>query len=159
MSPICGVTRFLMMFQMHDLCGFRWKRFICQLWCHLLILSFLTFQASSSMTLRINRALYVVHYIRYVRITNPGHMRSRHGYNNNNHWCWSTLPSSLAGAMVSFPRTTCGFFPTLRVLYVWLAIHVDPTRWLAHHWSEHSGRLASWLAIIDCWLGRQCTLL
>ena len=34
----------------------------------------------------------------------------------------------LAGAMASFPRTTCGFFPTLRVLYVWLAIHVDPTR-------------------------------
>ena len=81
-----------------------WVQFVVlqgSLWCskcmicvdfaeNALFASFLTFQASSSMTLRINRALYVVHYIRYVRITNLEHMRSRHGYNNNNHWCWST---------------------------------------------------------------------
>ena len=35
---------------MHDLCGFRQKRFVCQVWHHLLILSF-----SGSKTLRVNR--------------------------------------------------------------------------------------------------------
>ena len=40
--PNSSVIRFLMVFQMHDLCGFRRKRFICQFWCHLLILRFLT---------------------------------------------------------------------------------------------------------------------
>ena len=39
----CGVIRFLMAFQRHDLCEFLRNRFVRQFWRHLLIPSFLTF--------------------------------------------------------------------------------------------------------------------
>ena len=41
-SPKCSVIRFLMAFQMHDLCGFRQNHFVCQCLRQLLILSLLT---------------------------------------------------------------------------------------------------------------------
>ena len=48
---------------------------------------------SGGMTLRINRILYVMHYIQYhVRIINPGHMRFRHDCKNAGHF--HHLPSS-----------------------------------------------------------------
>ena len=70
-------------------------------------------------------------------IINPQRMRSRHSYNNR--WRWSPPPSVLR-SLASFRRmkpTTVASFQLEG--YIWLAIHVDPTRRLAHHWSEHSG--------------------
>ena len=37
------LIKWIMAFQMHVLCGFRWKLFIRQFWCHVPMLSFFTF--------------------------------------------------------------------------------------------------------------------
>ena len=100
-------------------------------WCHLLILSFLTFPWSSdSMTLCINRTLYFMCYNTvyvHVRtlstcavgmviiIVDAGHRR---------------LLRSLAELSMD-KADDSGFLSTRRV---WLAMHnIDPTRRLAHH--------------------------
>ena len=57
-----------MTFQMHDLCGFRTKRFVRQFWRHLLVLSFLTSLGQrSAMTFRINRTLYYMWHTLIIR--------------------------------------------------------------------------------------------
>ena len=72
-------TGFLMAFQTHDLCGFPVKRFVCQFWRHLLILSFLTSRSPGQLwVVRINRMFCVSRCIRHrltytcARVTRAG---------------------------------------------------------------------------------------
>ena len=41
--------------------------------------------------------------------------------------------------------------------YVWLATHVDPTRQLAHHWSEHSGSADLAGMTVIAWITKYAT--
>ena len=107
-----------MAFQRNDLCEFRRKRFVYQFWRHLLILSFL---ASGSMTLHINRTLYGVYKLLSLGACTVGLTIIIHA----GHCC---LSRSLASFRQIKPTIVASF---QLEGYVWLAR--DPTRRLAHH--------------------------
>ena len=69
MSPNCGINYKEFQIHMHNLCGFHRKRFVCQFWCHLLILNFLTSPIDhGQLTLCINRTLCISCYILFLRM-------------------------------------------------------------------------------------------
>ena len=135
-----------MAFQIHNLCGFRQKHFICQFWCHLLILSFLTFpqlQRQHDFTYKQNAVCRVLYTVCIT--TNPQRMRFRHSckkiINAGHHRCLPHSAELLTGKL-STDAADGDFFLTLRVCM--LGCHINmPCAFL---WYP----LTLWLAKLVC---------
>ena len=88
-------------------------------------------------------------YIWYVRIINPQRMRSRHSYNNNIiiDAAWYRC---LSRSLVSFGRMKPLTVASFQLVGYIILLAIDPTRQLAHHWSEHSSSadLAGMIVIV-----------